>query len=122
MNVSNAAYHKPLTCYKPGLQKEGIDYDTTPAEENGGKEPWYPATEKVMPRVYHKYLKATDLEYIYGPAEEEENPDEPVDPQNPENPDQPSEPENPDQPVEPENPDTPVEPENPDTPVEPENP
>ena len=72
MNVSNAAYHKPLTVYNPGLQKEGID-----AGKVGGEDGWYPATEKVMPRVYHKYLKEKDLENIYGPAEED-NPDDPT--------------------------------------------
>jgi len=73
MNVSNAAYHKPLTINTPSLQKEGYDPKT-----GEGDDFWYAPTEKVMPRVYHKYLKANDLEHIYGPAEdsEEEKPNE----------------------------------------------
>ena len=69
MNVSNSAYFQPLTINKPGLQKEGFD----PSTEI--EDPWYAPTEKVIPRVYHKYLKASDLENIYGPAEEEDQPE-----------------------------------------------
>jgi len=71
MNVSNSAYYKPLTINKPGLQNEGYD----PSTEI--EDPWYQPTAKVMPRVYHKYLKASDLEHIYGidKENEEENPD-----------------------------------------------
>jgi len=104
MNISNVAYHKPLTIYNPGLQKEGYDPVTGNVDEGS----WYAPTEKVIPRVYHKYLKATDLKNIYGSTDEEESESDDNnnndDNQNPDiEPDQPVIPDE-DQPAEPENP------------------
>lgn len=102
MNISNTAYHKPLTIYNPGLQKEGYDPATGDVDEGS----WYAPTEKVIPRVYHKYLKAVDLKNIYGTVNEEPKEDDSDDNNNNQNPIvEPDQPEvNPDQPVEPENP------------------
>lgn len=72
MNVSNAAYSLPLTEYKPGLQKEGIDPLRTADEETS----WYAPIEKVTPRVYHKYAKQSLLDKLYGSEEEEDEPKE----------------------------------------------
>ncbi len=72
MNVSNAAYSLPLTEYKPGLQKEGIDPLRTADEEKS----WYAPIEKVTPRVYHKYAKQSLLDKLYGSEEDEPKEDE----------------------------------------------
>ena len=64
MNVSNAAYYKPLTTTNPGIQREGFSVD---AEDS-----WYAPVEKVTPRKYHKYAQASLIEKLYGISEEEE--------------------------------------------------
>ncbi len=66
MNVSNAAYYKPLTT--PGVQREGFSVD---AEDS-----WYAPVEKVTLRKYHKYAQASLIEKLYGGTEEEENDDQ----------------------------------------------
>ena len=99
MNVSNTAYFLPLTDQSIGIQREGID----PSREI--EDPWYAPIEKVTPRKYHTYTRASINEKLYGVEGEEEN----------ENTEQPVV-----DPVEPK-PETPIEPQ-PETPVEPENP
>ena len=99
MNVSNTAYFLPLTDQSIGIQREGID----PSREI--EDPWYAPIEKVTPRKYHTYTRASINEKLYGVESEEEN----------ENTEQPVV-----DPVEPK-PETPIEPQ-PETPVEPENP
>ena len=104
MNVSNTAYFLPLTDQSIGIQREGID----PSREI--EDPWYAPIEKVTPRKYHTYTRASINEKLYGVEDEEESKDN-------ENTEQPVV-----DPVEPK-PETPVEPEpQPETPVEPENP
>jgi len=116
MNVSNAAYSLPLTEYKPGLQKEGIDPLRTADEETS----WYAPIEKVTPRVYHKYAKQSLLDKLYGSEEKEDEPKEDEgegktdgdlkEDNQPETPETPAQPENPTS-----EPETPAQPENPTT-------
>ena len=91
MNVSNAAYNKPLTTIVPGLQREGYDPDRSIEDA------WYAPEEKVSPRKYHKYAQASLKEKLYCVDEDEENggDEEPVTPVEPE---QPTEPETPEEP------------------------